>query len=169
VRRVPAPGELLTALLTVARGWILAGMPSDNGRSDDYGRWVGGLRGLLGWADFPGTFGGSKPEVAVSSDDEEWHHFLVALHDVFGADPFTVKQLVEQLGPFAGRIDPAVLPGDLAEKWSRIREDTSSFRKSLGHCLKNRLGRYASGWSLVEAEPDAHAGIARYAVRPPRT
>ena len=161
-------GELLTALLVVARGWVLAGMPSDNVRSDDYGRWVGGLRGLLGWADFPGTFGGSNPEVAVSSDDEEWHAFLVALHDVFGGDPFTVKDLVGRLGTFAGRIDPAALPGDLADKWSHIRDgQDGGFRKSLGWWLKNRLGRYASGWTLVPAEPDTKTGVARYAVKPP--
>jgi hypothetical protein len=60
------------------------------------------------------------------------------------------------------------LPGDLAEKWSRIRDGRDGgFRKSLGWWLKNRAGRYASGWALVPAEPDAHAKVARYAVKPP--
>ena len=89
-------------------------MPSEDLRSDGYARWVGGIRGLLRWAGFPGPFGGSQPEVAVSADDEEWHHFLLALHGAFGANPFAVKDLVGKLGSYRG-IDPSVLPGDLAE------------------------------------------------------
>jgi hypothetical protein len=163
-------GELLAAILTVSRGWVVAGRPSAAVRSDDYAPWVGGLRGLLGWAGFPGVFGGSSSEVAVSSDDEEWHTFLVELHSVFGPEPFTVKELVGELrDPFlGGRIDAAALPGDLAEKWSHIRDGRDGgFRKSLGWWLKNRLGRYTSGWMLAPAEPDTYAKVARYTVKPP--
>jgi hypothetical protein len=163
-------GKLLAAILTIARGWVVAGTPSETARSDDYAPWVGGLRGMLGWAGFPGVFGGSNSEVALSTDDEEWHAFLVALHDAFSAEPFTVKDLVGELrGPFSGgRIDAAALPGDLAEKWSHIRDGRDEgFRKSLGWWLRNRLGRYASGWAVVGAEPDTKAGVARYAVKPP--
>ena len=163
-------GELLTAILTVARGWVAAGRPAEVVRSDDYAPWVGGLRGLFGSAGFPGVFGGGRSEVAVSSDDEEWHGFLVELHDAFGTEPFTVKDLVAELrDPFGGgRIDPAALPGDLAEKWSHIRGGRDGgFRKSLGWWLKNRLGRYASGWTLVPAAQDTKVQVARYAVKPP--
>lgn len=107
-------GELLAAMLTIARGWVVAGKPSEDVRSDSYARWIGGLRGLLGWAGFPGTFGGSSgAEIAVSADDEEWHAFLVALHGTFDTAPFTVKKLVEKLNAHTG-IDPVALPGDLA-------------------------------------------------------
>jgi hypothetical protein len=163
-------GRLLAAILTVARGWVVAGTPSETARSDDYAPWVGGLRGMLGWAGFPGVFGGSSSEVALSSDDEEWHAFLVELHRVFGTDPIAVKDLVGELrDPFlGGRIDAAALPGDLAEKWGHIRDGRDGgFRKSLGWWLKNRLGRYASGWMLVPAEPDTTTNVARYAVKPP--
>jgi hypothetical protein len=163
-------GELLAAILTIARGWVVAGRPSEVTRSDSYGPLAQGLRGMLGWAGFPGVFGGGNSEVAVSSDDEEWHAFLVALHGAFGTEPFTVKELVGELREsfLGGRIDAAVLPGDLAEKWTHIRDGRDwGFRKSLGWWLKNRMGRYASGWALVEAEPDAHAKVARYAVKRP--
>ncbi len=163
-------GELLAAILTVARGWVVAGRPSESVRSDDYAPWVNGLRGMLGWAGFPGAFGGNNSEVAVSADDEEWHAFLVAIHGAFDTEPFTVKELVGELRDSfsGGRIDAAVLPGDLAEKWAHIHGGRDEgFRKSLGWWLKNREGRYASGWSLVAAETDAHAKVARYAVKPP--
>jgi hypothetical protein len=163
-------GELLAAMLTIARGWIVAGRPSAAVRSDDYAPWVNGLRGMLGWAGFPGVFGGGCGAMAMSADDEEWHAFLVEIHGAFGTDPFTVKDLVGELrDPFlGGRIDAAALPGDLAEKWSHIREGREGgFRKSLGWWLKNRAGRYASGWTLVAAESDTKAKVARYTVKPP--
>jgi hypothetical protein len=98
--------------LTVARGWVVAGKPSNDVRSDNYASWVGGLRGMLGWAGFTGTFGGGNTETAVSADDEEWHHSLVALHSSFGTEPFTVKDLVARL-EFVGAplFDAAALPG----------------------------------------------------------
>jgi hypothetical protein len=163
-------GALLAAILTIARGWVVAGRPTVAVRSDDYAPWVGGLRGMLGWAGVAGVFGGSNSEVAVSSDDEEWHAFLVELHNAFGAEPFTVKDLVgELLDPFlGGRIDAAALPGELAQQWSHIRDGRDTgFRKSLGWWLKNRAGRYAAGWSVLAAEPDTKAKVARYAVKPP--
>jgi hypothetical protein len=154
--------------LTLARGWLVAGRPSVDVRSDDFAPWINGLRGLLGWAGFPGTFGGNSTEVVMSADDEEWHLFLVALHEAFGTEPFTVKQLVEQLDSFAGKIDPAVLPGDLPNQWGHIRDGKDAgFRRSLGLWLKNRVGRFTAGWSIVAAGMDSHANAARYAVKPP--
>jgi hypothetical protein len=157
----------MARVLIVARGWVVAGKPSEDVRSDGYARWVGGIRGLLRWARFPGTFGGSQPEVPASADDEEWHHFLVALHGAFGSNPFAVKNLVGKLASYGG-IDPAMLPGDLAEKWNRVRDgNDASFRKSLGWWLKNRTGRYSAGWSVASAGEDAYTKVARYEVRPP--
>jgi hypothetical protein len=161
-------GELLAAILTVARGWVVAGRPCEVVRSDDFAPWINGLRGLLGWAGFPGTFGGSTSTAAMSADDEEWHAFLVVLHGAFGTEPFTVKALVERLDSFTSRIDPATLPGDLPNQWAHIRDGRDAgFRRSLGLWLKNRIGRYAAGWSVVEAGMDSHAKAARYAVKPP--
>jgi hypothetical protein len=110
--------------------------------------------------------------VAVSSDDEEWHAFLVALHKTFSTQPFTTKDLVGQLGDHdrwsGGTIDPAVLPGDLADRWAHVRDGRDgSFRQSLGHWLRNRQGRYAAGWALVSTPRDTHNDVARYMVKPP--
>jgi hypothetical protein len=161
-------GELLAAMLTIARGWVVAGRPAPVVRSDDYAVWVSGLRGMLGWAGFPGVFGGGSSAVAVSSDDEEWHAFLVALHDAFGTEPFTVKEVVDRLDSFINKIDTAVLPGDLADRWSHVRDGRDgAFRQSLGWWLKNRKGRYAAGWAVVAAGVDTKTKVARYAVKQP--
>ena len=167
-------GELLAAILTVARGWVNADRPAKDVRSDDYAGWIKGLRGLMDWARIPGTFGGSTTDVAVSSDDEEWHHFLVALFNVFGATPFTTKDLVDTIGTYGGatgnRLDAAVLPGDLADKFSRISSTggDGGFRKSVGKWMQFREGRYASGWKLRGAGRDGHSDKPLYEVCPPR-
>jgi hypothetical protein len=40
-------GEYLAAILTIARGWVNAGMPRQRARSDSYANWIEGLRGLM--------------------------------------------------------------------------------------------------------------------------
>jgi hypothetical protein len=168
-------GEVLAAILTIARGWVVAGRPTVVSRSDDFARWVDGLRGLMAWAGFKGLFGGSSTEVAMSTDDEEWQAFLEALFRVFAEKPFTVKSVVERLhddreGGLGRKraIDPAMLPGDLAQQWSHIRDGRDQgFRKSLGWWLRNRVGRYAAGWSLVADGEDTKTKVARYVVKPP--
>jgi hypothetical protein len=151
-------GKLLAAMLTIARAWFLAGRPSTPARSDDYATWVEGIRGLMHFAGFQGAFGGSVSTIAVSADDEEWHAFLIALFDEFGADPFTVKDIVDHLhrvNPFnsnGGNLDTAALPGDLPQRWAYVRDgNDGGFRKSLGWWLRNHEGRYAAGWALVSA------------------
>jgi hypothetical protein len=167
-------GAILSAMLTVARGWVVAGKPAEDARSDDFARWVEGLRGLMDWAGFPGTFGGVAVELTMSSDDEEWHAFLVELHRAFGSDPFTVKDIVGQFrgstaDNFAGKIDPERLPGDLAHRWASVYQGKDAgFRKSLGHWLTNHIGRYAGGWSVVSAPPDTKVKVARYSIRCPK-
>jgi hypothetical protein len=172
-------GEYLAALLTVARGWVAAGAPRGvPGRSDDYGDWYAALRGLLEWAGIEGTFGadpmGEAGEAdrhrAESSDDLDWADFLVELERVFGEKAFTVKQITERIGErLDGRpaIDPAVLPGDLAEKWGRA--GTASFTRTLGHWLSNRVGRYAASTTLEKfdapAPGDNHRIKAHYRLR----
>jgi hypothetical protein len=166
-------GDILAAILTVARGWVVAQRPSANVRSDSYAGWIGGLRGLLGWAEFPGVFGGGNHKTAMSSDDEEWHTFLVALFDEFGADPFTVKDIVHHLHPVnpfnsnGGNLDAAALPGDLPQKWAHVRDgNDGGFRKSLGWWLKNHERRYADGWALVSAGTIRR--VPSYAIKEPK-
>jgi hypothetical protein len=69
----------------------------------------------------------------------------------------------------SGRLDAAVLPGDLADKFSRISSMGSDggFRKSVGRWLTNREGRYAARWKLRAAGQDGHSAKPLYVVCPP--
>ncbi len=164
-------GKYIAALLTVARAWILDGAPTDITRSDDYREWAGSIRGLLQWAQVDGMFGGDVAGVAVgSSDDAECGNVLAAVHDAFGAAEFEVRQVTERLGTSMDgteRIDTALLPGDLARKFSMARNDDGDFRKSLGWWFRNREGRFAAGWRTRRVS-DRKARVARYVIDAPR-
>jgi hypothetical protein len=182
-------GELLAAMLTIARGWVQAKMPTEITRSDDYAVWQGAMCGLLKWAEMPGTFGTEKNTIAVvDSDNDEWGQFLGGLHEAFGNRKFTVAEVYDMLEPGSARevakkraveglkgkaateaihaaikatdpeasmIDPAKLPGDLADKFSRINTRTrtgssAAFKVSLGRWFQNRAGRYALGYKVEQ-------------------
>ena len=149
------------------------GPPAEAGRSDEFKDWVEGLRGLMEWAGFVGTFGGGNTDAVMSSDDEEWGIFLDSLYGHFGQYEFLVRDIVDKLrvprgawNPETGAwsqtdkvpgihyIDPSTLPGDrLSHEWDRIakQEDVpdSGFRKSLGHWCRNHAGRWAGDLKLV--------------------
>lgn len=170
-------GEYLAALLTIARGWVLAGRPCRKERGDGFNTWVSGIRGLMRWAGFTGSFGGATSDVVLSTDDGEWHLFLEGLFDCFGEGTFTTKTIVASLSnpmeftPSGPKLDPECLPGDLTNKLDAARRsynhEYSGFSKSLGHWLRNHALRYAAGWKLVPAGQDGSRQKPMYRVQPP--
>lgn len=154
--------EYIAALLTVARGWVLAGAPSETDRSDNFATWRGSLRGLLHWAGVPGTFGytDDTDTAAVSDDAVEWHAFLEALREAFGSERFGSKDVVAALrDPERGiargsagnpRIDPDSLAGSLAEAWEQACRTCAynSFARSVGKWMGNRDGRFTMGLAV---------------------
>ncbi len=175
-------GEYLGALLTVARGWMLAGAPVEGDRSDSFANWVASIRGMLTWAGVPGSFGSSDDGLsAVSEEDAEWAGFCEELHRVFGGEAFEAKDILAALTsktvgdpgffqgdpePTAG-IDPHTLPEDLGDKFEAVRQGSGvGFTKSVGRWLKNRDGRYADGWKITRKPIAGRA--AQYIVHPPQ-
>jgi hypothetical protein len=157
--------NILSALLTIVRGWVAAGSPkAELKRSDHYATWDAAIEGMLAWAGFPGQFGFVEEARQDSDDDREWLAFLEEVHRVMGDQTFRVRDLTSRIketdgdmfsvgGPEARseQMDPSMLPGDLADKWSRISMGNShaGFNKSLGRWIKNRSGRYSGDLSLV--------------------
>ena len=149
--------EYISALLTIARAWVVAGRPMDSvKRSDDYANWVQIIRGILKFAGFEGTFSNSEERKERSAEDEEWAIFLESIVDSFGTNTeFTAKDLYAQIignsngKPSGTPIDPMVLPGDLSDKFGSWN-DSGRFVKSLGLWLKNRVGRYAGDYKVAD-------------------
>jgi len=163
--------NILSALLTVVRGWVAAGAPSaELKRSDHYATWDAAIEGMLTWAGFPGQFGFVEESRQDSDDDREWLVFLEEVARVMGEQVFKIKDLTGRIKELDGdpfeadtgqtdQMDPSVLPGDLADKWSRIGMGNShaGFNRSLGRWVKHRSGRY-SGDLTLEVREDAKKG-----------
>lgn len=144
-------GELLWALLTLIRAWVVAGQPVGAApTSDSFGRWVAVLRGILGHAELGETVGvlghADSVQHAADPEDEEWAAFLAALRDAYGSEPWTARDVVGN--SMDSRVPDDDLPGDIAEK--RWRSETAAV-KSLGRWLGFRTGRWAGGLSVQDA------------------
>jgi hypothetical protein len=141
-------GPLLHALLTLARAWVTAGMPITALRSSDsYSRWTQVIAGILACAGIEGQFAAvESARQEIGTDDEEWHEFLTRVHQVMGAEQWTVKELLGRVDTGSliapGEIPLDALPSDLAEKAARPNIGVTGIAKSLGRWLRNREGRW---------------------------
>jgi hypothetical protein len=176
-------GEYLAAILTLARGWINAGQPQEKARADGYARWIAGLRGLMQWAGFEGTFGGTFDAEAITEEDEEWLGWLQELHANFGAQLITIKDIVADMTPTTQGwdpnnngwqrttgIDPEKLPGDLSQRWVTIHDGRDmAFRKALGKWMSYRHGRFVGSpaWQLVHAGKNGTTKAEQYWIKAP--
>jgi len=89
-------GELLHALLTLIRAWVVAGKPTGQApTSDGFGHWIAVLRGVLDNARLGEGVGvvGHEDSVqhAADPEDEEWGTFLAAARRVCGSETWTAK------------------------------------------------------------------------------
>lgn len=147
-------GELLHALLVLARAWINAGMPAEKTRSDSYALWASSLRGLLNHVGVPGEFDAAETaRQKVGADDSEWGQLLTKVHEVYGEESWLVSELLGRVGTngqFDRPIPSDFLPSELADKFDRGQSVT----KSLGRWLANREGRWAGGYAVKSAGED---------------
>ena len=117
-------GELIAALLTIARYWFLQGRKTPKrvrpiGSFEAWSETIGGMLETVGVEGFLGNadtmFEQADPEAA------QWESFLWALMALFNGDPFRVTDVVERLPAKDGTSTPemkglrAALPDFLAE------------------------------------------------------
>jgi hypothetical protein len=93
-------GELLAALLSLARAWYVAGRPkAAPAPLGSYEVWSVTLGGILAYAGVEGFLANSE-ELYQGADAEslQWEAFLECLHKIFRGESFLVAQIVERLG-----------------------------------------------------------------------
>jgi len=138
-------GELLAALLTMVRSWVVGGSrvkPAPT--SDSFGLLTQTLQGILDHAGIAGVVG--NPDAAPEMPDpeaEEWSVFLQEAERVMGDKWWTARELLEmfqQGGEFGP--DEDALPGDLADK---LRHQSAGAVKSLGKMLGNHRNQFSDG------------------------
>jgi hypothetical protein len=144
-------GELVGALLTIARGWFAAGKPKAEGipRLGSFEAWTEIVGGMVTFAGIGGFLGNLK-ELYDKADEgnAEWEAFLEEWWRQRGEDPITVKGLAKLINEEVLLKD--ALPGELSEA---LDKGEGSFTRRLGKALAKRAGtRYGEdGLHIVEA------------------
>ncbi len=144
-------GELVGAVLTIARGWYAAGKPKAEGipRLGSFEAWTEIVGGILAFAGIEGFL--ANLEELYSKADEgnaEWEAFLEEWWRQRGEDPITVKDLSKLIDDEKALGD--ALPGDLSEARDK---GEGSFTRRLGKAIAKRAGtRYGEdGLHITEA------------------
>jgi hypothetical protein len=170
-------GELLAALLTLARAWFIAGRPEPHippvGSFEDWSVIVGGI---LEHAGIEGFLGNSN-ELHDQADIEsvQWEGFLKILDTVFYGEPFTVAQVWERMNDKTWNestrqsrlTDHAeVLRAALPDMIAKAMDREGFFKQRLGFAFSEHLGRrYGDSQVRIERDThDLHSKVARWKV-----
>jgi len=140
-------GAILAAILTIAKAWVLAGMPPAQGLPnlggyESYCRVIGSVLSFTGVEGFLANLDAMYDETDVETP--QWQAFLEAWHETIGDKPVTAAELVGHLNDSAEL--RAALPDGMADTESK----TYSVR--LGQRLAKKNGVcYPNGFVLVKA------------------
>jgi hypothetical protein len=155
-------GELIAALLTIARSWYADNRPTvavpPLGGFTPWARLAGSVlhhAGVTGFLDNLAQF-----HAEADTDSDDWEAFLTAWRDTFGPKVITVGELVERLDPQIGHPLLRALPAELASGVGR-----NGFAKQLGIKLRSRAGRHFGndGVHIVDRGKDRNK-VSRWAV-----
>jgi len=139
-------GAILAAILTIARGWRVAGMPDAQrlpnlGGYESYCRVVGGVLAYMGVSGFLANLDAMYNE--ADTETPQWAGFLEVWHDVLGDNLVTAAELITRI-EYDTELR-AALPDTIADTEAR------NYSVRLGQRLAKRKGvRYPNGVMLVK-------------------
>jgi hypothetical protein len=157
-------GELLSALLTLARGWFAAGRPDADvpplGGFDEWARMIGGIlaaAGVKGFLDNLDDFYDQADQEAVA-----WERFFATWLGALGAEPVTVGDLAKAVAE-EGPLRDALPDDDLADRLGK----PAAFRSKMGKALAARNGtRFGdAGLRVEKAGEDPRSRAASWRVQ----
>jgi ligand-binding SRPBCC domain-containing protein len=170
-------GELLAALLALARSWFIAGCPQPDvtpvGSFEDWTTVIGGILQHVGVEGF--LENSTQLYKQADADSIQWEAFLKTLEAAFYGDPFTVAQVWERMNEktydtdtrqtaLTERADKlrAALPDFISQKMDR----EGFFKQRLGIAFGERVGRrYGDSELRIERHAeDLHVKVARWKV-----
>lgn len=164
-------GELLAALLTLARAWFAAGQPATSVRAlGSFEQWTRIVGGILNHAGVAGFLGNLEEMYQTADEDGPvLESFLRALQGAFGGDAWTVRDMVRR----AHEAEQSNLDGDAdrvlrdaVPEWLWSAGGELSGIK-LGKLLKANCGRRfgADNIRAERAGGDTHGKVARWCVQ----
>jgi hypothetical protein len=138
--------ELVTAVLTMVRGWLVAGAPwVEHPPIGSFESWAAVMAGVLVTAGIKGFLTNYKDVYeAASSEVGEWVDFVEAWFDVYGVRPVLVKDLCTLV--HQKELLPDVL-GDGPDASQRTR---------LGNALSRHKGRVFNGYQIHQDPRTKH-------------
>ena len=153
-------GEIVAALLTMVRAWILDGSPAWSGRPlGSYEKWSGVVGGILQYCGIT-KFMGNIAELYEQVDDEaaQWEIFFNAIFDTYGEKPFSVKDVLQGISAYSFIVNDALkdaLPEGLGDTTAK------GFPTRLGIAIRRRrdqIFKMGEGFiQLEEAPKDTHS------------
>jgi len=163
-------GELIAALLTLARAWYAAGRPEPEKplpRMGSFQAWVGVVGGILHFAGFTNFLDNLDDlYTQADSDAQQWAAFLHAWQATYREREVLVADVVRDLK--AGLLENAAVGADL---YNTLPDDLTDihkgdFRRRLGKALASRVGSQfdESGLHLVKAATDRRSGAVYWQV-----
>ncbi len=133
-------GELLAAVLTLARNWYAKGCPEPAtprlGKFEDWCRVVGGILEAAGVEGFLGNL--DELYSNVDAEAGEWEAFLAAWFDAYGNAERSPAEIKTSLQTNTQPAMVEALPGDLADA---LNDQRTSFERKLGRALAKRADR----------------------------
>lgn len=140
-------GHILAALLTLARAWVVAGLPkpAETPILGGYEKWVRVVGGILAHAGVAG-FLGNLLELYDRNDAEttSWTGFIEAWYEAFADKPVTSAEFMDALTQHTDL--EAALPIDPPHRDKRTGDVyDSGFTRRLGKALAAREGRIYPG------------------------
>jgi hypothetical protein len=131
-------GQIISALLTLVRSWIVAGKPVPAtvpalGTFDGWSETIGGILAHIGIPGFLENLAELYNE--TDSDGPQWANFLEAWEQVLGMQKLTAGEIVEAMRSNQSLAD--TLPENLV---TGFREESKSFNKVFGKALRDRRG-----------------------------
>lgn len=170
-------GEILAALLTLARAWYAAGKPPAKVPTvGSFEGWAHTVGGILAHAGIQGFLGNLEALYSVADQDSnQWEAFLSVWLKEFGEKPVTVTELCDALASdstasLVSMRRPELreaLPDVLGDALDGDRKGSSgrSFRTKLGKALAKRADVRYGDVQLKRAGSDTHANISSWKVR----
>lgn len=180
-------GQLIAAALTLVRAWLDAGGDTTHDSTDSYSRWQGAVTHILETAELPGTFGalGTALGGGLTGSELEWHNLLAEIHDRWGSESWTAKDIINAVSKHAVSVTPdgitavsigerrlpeEALPTALAEKYHKAGGNgASAATNSLRQWLRNWDGRYAGVYTARKSHTEKREvfwAVERYEVSP---
>jgi hypothetical protein len=163
-------GELIAALLTLARAWYAADRPAPEKplpRMGSFQAWVevvGGILHFVGLTNFLDNLDDLYAQ--ADSDAQQWAAFLHAWQAIYGEREVLVADVVRDLK--AGSLENAAVGADLYNALPDELTDLhkGDFRRRLGKALASRVGSQfdESGLHLVKAATDRRSGAVYWQV-----